>query len=219
MAAAGGQGRAEAPSELVYSTLGSLQLLPQVVALVEKDLSEPYSVYTYRYFVVGWPELALVAMSGETLVGVIICKADRANRRQRFRGYIAMLAVESSFRKRGIGSELVKRAIAKMREIGCDEVVLETEYSNKTALEFYERQGFVRSKRMVRYYLNGGDAFRLKLWFTSPSWADPETLPDINSEAPPAVLMPSVDEALAQVNDGNEARVLDSKRVEEQRQE
>ena len=83
-----------------------------------------------------------------------------------------MLAVEQAWRKRGIGSSLVQRAIDKMKAMGCDEVVLETEYTNKTALAFYERQGFVRSKRMTRYYLNNGDAFRLKLWLTSPSWAD-----------------------------------------------
>ncbi|KAJ1497175.1 N-alpha-acetyltransferase 30, partial [Coelomomyces lativittatus] len=49
-----------------------------------------------------------------------------------------------------------------MRENGADEVVLETECSNKSALKFYEHLGFLRSKRMACYYLNGSDAFRLK---------------------------------------------------------
>lgn len=51
-----------------------------------------------------------------------------------------------------------------MVEGDCDEVVLETEITNKSALKLYENLGFVRDKRLFRYYLNGVDALRLKLW-------------------------------------------------------
>lgn len=51
-----------------------------------------------------------------------------------------------------------------MMERGCDEVVLETEESNRGARRLYENLGFVRDKKLPKYYLNGGDAFRLKLW-------------------------------------------------------
>ena len=44
------------------------------------------------------------------------------------------------------------------------QVVLETEVTNKGALGLYENLGFVRDKRLFRYYLNGVDALRLKLW-------------------------------------------------------
>lgn len=43
-------------------------------------------------------------------------------------------------------------------------VVLETEITNTNALKLYENLGFVRDKRLFRYYLNGVEAFRLKLW-------------------------------------------------------
>ena len=56
------------------------------------------------------------------------------------------------------------RAIAAMVSDGADEVVLETEITNEPALRLYENLGFVRDKRLFRYYLNGVDAFRLKLW-------------------------------------------------------
>jgi ribosomal protein S18 acetylase RimI-like enzyme len=45
-----------------------------------------------------------------------------------------------------------------------DEIVLETECHNRGALHLYEQLGFVRDKRLYRYYLNGVDAYRLKLW-------------------------------------------------------
>lgn len=120
--------------------------LPGMAALFAKDLSEPYSVFTYRYFVHQWPHLcilvrmyldlcsvynrhslmadlwppvvnspcsahfthaaALQAFSGDTLVGSIVCKEDKT-RKERIRGYVAMLAVDKLYRKHGIGASSV----------------------------------------------------------------------------------------------------------------
>ncbi len=44
------------------------------------------------------------------------------------------------------------------------QVVLEAEYTNTGAMRLYENLGFVRDKRLPKYYLNGSDAYRLKLW-------------------------------------------------------
>ena len=65
------------------------------------------------------------------------------------------------------GSRLILRAVNAMRAC-CVEVVLETEATNATSLRLYERLGFVRERRLARYYLNGADAFRLKLYFDYP---------------------------------------------------
>ena len=42
-------------------------------------------------------------------------------------------------------------------------MALEAEVTNPGALALYEKLGFVRDKRLQRYYLNGNDAYRLKL--------------------------------------------------------
>lgn len=34
--------------------------LPAIMALLDRDLSEPYSIFTYRYFLSGWPELCIL---------------------------------------------------------------------------------------------------------------------------------------------------------------
>ncbi|KAI8910029.1 putative acyltransfersase [Powellomyces hirtus] len=146
--------------------------LPAITALIENDLSEPYSIYTYRYFLHNWPQLcflatpttptpaAIVPPSPPT-IGVIICKLD--THKEVLRGYIGMLAVAKRYRHQRVASTLVKMAVCKMKEEGAHEVVLETEETNTAALKLYERLGFVRDKRLERYYLNGVDAFRLKL--------------------------------------------------------
>ncbi|KAF1792768.1 Acyl-CoA N-acyltransferase [Phytophthora cactorum] len=145
---------------VVFSTYQGEKQLAELVKLIDKDLSEPYSIFTYRYFLYNWPQLSILARVQHKLVGVIICRDPK----RRWRGYIAMLAVEKQFRHRGIGSQLAQKAIERMRDDGCEEVMLETEIANKGAIRLYENLGFVRDERLVKYYLNGGDAYRLKLW-------------------------------------------------------
>jgi len=144
---------------ITYVTYESELQLPMVMRLMEKDLSEPYSVYTYRFFINNWPKLCWLAMAKEECIGAVVCKLDPKNDR----GYIAMLAVNSDYRGRGIGITLVEKAIGTMQEHGCIEVILEAEVTNKGALRLYQKLGFIRDKRLYRYYLNGADAFRLKL--------------------------------------------------------
>lgn len=146
-----------------YIVYDSELQMPDIMRLITKDLSEPYSIYTYRYFIHNWPKLCFLAMDEGKCVGAIVCKLDMHKKMVR-RGYIAMLAVDSDYRRRKIGSHLVLKAIKAMITDDCDEVVLETEITNKAALNLYENLGFVRDKRLFRYYLNGVDALRLKLW-------------------------------------------------------
>ncbi|XP_045916706.1 N-alpha-acetyltransferase 30 [Micropterus dolomieu] len=157
-------GRAEEDSHGIrYVRYESELQMPWIMRLITKDLSEPYSIYTYRYFIHNWPQLCFLAMVEQECVGAIVCKLDMHKKMFR-RGYIAMLAVDSKHRRKSIGTNLVKKAIYAMVEGDCDEVVLETEITNKSALKLYENLGFVRDKRLFRYYLNGVDALRLKLW-------------------------------------------------------
>lgn len=146
-----------------YVAYQSERQMPDIMRLFQKDLSEPYSIYTYRYFIHNWPKLCFLAMDGNQCVGAIVCKLD-VHKKLVKRGYIAMLAVDAKYRKRKIGSTLVLKAIQAMIDDDADEVVLETEITNKPALRLYENLGFVRDKRLFRYYLNGVDALRLKLW-------------------------------------------------------
>jgi peptide alpha-N-acetyltransferase len=78
-----------------------------------------------------------------------------------------MLAVASSFRGYGIATALVKKAIDAMMLRNAQEIVLETEETNIPAMRLYERLGFLRSKKLHRYYLNGNSAYRLVLLLRS----------------------------------------------------
>lgn len=149
---------------ITYKVYESELELPSIMKLIQKDLSEPYSIYTYRYFIHNWPKLCYLALYENKCVGCIVCKLD-IHRQMIKRGYIAMLAVDKDYRKLKIGTTLVQKAIRVMIAHQADEVVLETEITNQPALKLYENLGFVRDKRLFHYYLNGVDALRLKLWF------------------------------------------------------
>lgn len=159
-----------------------------ITRLISDHLSEPYSIYVYWYFLNTWPQYCFVVRSTQTpthqpthtpthvptdaptpapgddpIVGVIISKVE-PHRDVRMRGYIGMLVIEPEFRGRGIASELVRRSIdAMITQDNVDEVMLETEVINDGALRLYESMGFMRTKRLYRYYLNTHDAFRLVL--------------------------------------------------------
>ncbi|XP_021762453.1 N-alpha-acetyltransferase MAK3-like [Chenopodium quinoa] len=154
------------PSEIEYINYGGEHHLPLIMHLVDQELSEPYSIFTYRYFVYLWPQLCFLAFHRGRCVGTVVCKMGE--HRHTFRGYIAMLVVIKAYRGKGIATDLVTRSIKVMMESGCDEVTLEAEVTNKGALALYGGLGFIRAKRLFRYYLNGVDAFRLKLLFPRP---------------------------------------------------
>ncbi|KAA1475721.1 acyl-CoA N-acyltransferase [Dentipellis sp. KUC8613] len=177
---------------IVYRPYRGEADLPHIVALVQNELSEPYVVYTYRYFLHQWPHLSYLAYPPSTSesdsesaepIGVIVCKQsmhrDRANR-----GYIAMLSVSKSWRKRGIASALVRHSIGAMKADGVEEVVLETEHDNAAALALYASLGFVREKRLYRFYLNGKDAFRLVLAVNAAARTDGDAAENECTPAP-----------------------------------
>ncbi|KAJ5924845.1 hypothetical protein N7466_009032 [Penicillium verhagenii] len=157
----------DAPSALRYVQYDKTRENEYVAAmrqLISKDLSEPYSIYVYRYFLYQWGHLCFLAMDDKNeMVGVVVSKLE-PHRSGPLRGYIAMLAVREEYRGRGIATKLVRMAIDAMIEQHADEIVLETEMTNTAAMKLYERLGFLRSKRLHRYYLNGNSAYRLVLY-------------------------------------------------------
>ena len=180
------------PNDIIYKQYESELQLPAMTSLISKDLSEPYSIYTYRYFLNLWPDLSYLAYYNDEIIGVIICKLDNVNQTTYYdpennqdasssgknltieqtleknmvkKGYIGMLAVNDKYRRLGIATTLVEKAIdAMIDNYNIKEVMLETEITNRSALNLYGNLGFIRDERLYRYYLNGQDALRLTLY-------------------------------------------------------
>ena len=227
----GGGGGGEPVAVVRYS--GAPEQLHAIMALMGAELSEPYSIFTYRHFLEGWPELCFVVSrppgsvrgAGRTRrarppAGTLLpIPSTRARRPLLATGSSARSSTRwSCARARaagaatspcspsrrstgstGSGGGSPRRACrpcarcatrwARGRGAGprrarvrprCRarrrarltrptparspraQIVLETEETNTAALRLYERLGFVRDKRLPKYYLNNNDAFRLK---------------------------------------------------------
>lgn len=46
--------------EVVFTDYKGEEELQYIINLMKDELSEPYPVYTYRYFVNNWPKLAIL---------------------------------------------------------------------------------------------------------------------------------------------------------------
>ncbi|GAA5825669.1 hypothetical protein JCM11251_000329 [Rhodosporidiobolus azoricus] len=187
--------------EITYRAYQGEEDMDLIVELVDEELSEPYNLYTYRYFLDDWPHLCFFAYAGTVPIGVIVCKQEphskssrsvplpgldelgRVRTRLLNRGYLAMLSTKKEWRGRGVATHLLRLSLSVMlrppasflaslppdhpSRSPVDEIVLETEADNAAALAFYSKMGFVREKRLYRFYLNGKDAYRLRLDLTA----------------------------------------------------
>ncbi|KAG5016834.1 hypothetical protein JHK82_022479 [Glycine max] len=129
--------------EIEYVSYGGEQHLPLVMNLVDQELSEPYSIFTYRYFVYLWPQLSFLVLP-QLFHFQMVCKMGNT-----------VTLSEATLSCWLSSSPTEEEAL----------VTLEAEVTNKGALALYGRLGFIRAKRLFHYYLNGVDAFRLKLLF------------------------------------------------------
>src|SRR5262249_5259196 len=78
------------------------------------------------------------------------------------------LAVAADRRRRGVGRALLRAAIHGARAWRCRAVVLQVSTANRAALALYDAEGFVRVRRLHRYYArwrfgDGGDAWAMLL--------------------------------------------------------
>lgn len=62
-------GESSGESDVYYVSYASELQMPDIMRLIQKDLSEPYSIYTYRYFIHNWPKLCF-------LVSQLFCTED-----------------------------------------------------------------------------------------------------------------------------------------------
>jgi peptide alpha-N-acetyltransferase len=140
-------------SEIFYLDYENEKQLTDIQKLVSRDLSEPYSIFTYRYFLHNWPELCICAFAKNEddqmeMIGTIVSKAEMEN--GTMKGYVAMLTVNQSYRKQGIGRKLAVMGLGRMVKAGCSEIVLETELTNTGAVFLYEKLGFIKEDLLAR---------------------------------------------------------------------
>ena len=89
-----------------------------------------------------------MGLIGDTPAGV--CELDLEREKEDGAGWIEFLYMVSSYRRTGIGVQLIGQAVHVFRELGRDKLRLEIEEKNESALFFYTKYGFeVIAERMA----------------------------------------------------------------------
>ena len=52
----------EVDGDITYRAYNGEHYLQGIIDLISVDLSEPYSIFTYRYFINNWPNLCFLAL-------------------------------------------------------------------------------------------------------------------------------------------------------------
>jgi [ribosomal protein S18]-alanine N-acetyltransferase len=100
------------------------------------------------------PELFLVAMHGRRIAGYSITRVD-------WRGAeLESIAVDPKYHGRGVAQALLQATVSRLRT-GTLRLMVGTD--NEPALRFYQRFGFIRMRKVARYYGPGRDAWRMRL--------------------------------------------------------
>ena len=96
-------------------------------------------------------ELFLVASIGSELVGTAMAGFDG------HRGWVHLVAVSSTHRRKKIGTALMKRVETELMLLGCTKLNLQVRASNHEVVSFYERLGYFVEERVSMGKLLGSE--------------------------------------------------------------
>lgn len=97
------------------------------------------------------PELFLVAVVDGRIAGTVMAGYDG------HRGWVHLVAVDPRYRRRGVGSALMRRAEALLDAMGCPKLNLQVRPTTPEIVGFYESLGFEVEERIsMGKVLSGG---------------------------------------------------------------
>jgi ribosomal protein S18 acetylase RimI-like enzyme len=111
------------------------------------SLSEASYVDRWRRLIDDGSNRVYVVEDGGALVGFASCGRERAGE-DAYSGELYAIYVLDGYQRRGHGRELVRAAVAGLRELGLEDMIIWVLRDNRPARLFYERLGgaYVRSQ-------------------------------------------------------------------------
>lgn len=162
---AAGTGSAATGNGGVVIRKARLEDIPRVIVINRVTLPENYPEWFWRDHLEKWGEAFFVAEVDGKVVGYVMSRVEYgapniAKGMLVKKGHIVSIAVLEGYRRRRIGTALMKAALEALRErYGCKEVYLEVRVSNEPAIKLYEKLGFRKVRIIPMYYLDGEDAY------------------------------------------------------------
>lgn len=138
--------------------------VPAVINVNAATLPEHYSDYFYYEILNEFPNTFIVAELDGQVVSYVMCRIEYGlSVMKRFglarKGHIISIATLEAHRGKGVGTNLIQRAMDEMRKGGCKEVFLEVRVTNNDAVALYRKLAFQVSGTMQGYYKDGESAY------------------------------------------------------------
>jgi len=141
----------------------TINYIDKVIYINRVSLPENYTRYFFVEHLNKWPNAFYVAEVDGEVVGYVMSRVELGWGITKLglmkKGHIVSLAVLEKYRRRGIGTALMKAALEGLKNYGVKEVYLEVRVSNTPAIRLYEKLGFVKKRIIPSYYLHGEDAY------------------------------------------------------------
>ena len=129
--------------------------LHRVVEIEKLCFKDPYPIHLLAMLQTLYPELFLVAVVNNNIVGYV----SAVVRREQV-GHIVSICVHPMYRRRGIATLLMKEVERRLKEIfSICTFRLEVRVSNTPAINLYQKLGYKIVERLPRYYQDGEDAY------------------------------------------------------------
>jgi ribosomal-protein-alanine N-acetyltransferase len=145
-------------------------LTPLFRQLAEKDLIEiysldqlcyeqgiSYSLQTIFLFYYYFDHISYVVEVEDRLVGFIMTNMINKNK-----AHLITLDVHPDFRRKGLGSRLLKMAEEEVKKKRVNNISLEVDIENYPAIKLYEKFGFSKTKILKNYYKKCRDAYLME---------------------------------------------------------
>lgn len=127
-----------------------------VIKIASETLTERYNPSLFNYFYETFPEGFIVAEKNHKIIGFLIGVKINTEYAK-----ILMLAVLKPYRKQKIGSELLNHFLKVIYKLNIKKVELEVRIHNKTAINFYQKNGFKITEIQKRFYQSGETAYTM----------------------------------------------------------
>lgn len=120
--------------------------LPQIAEIEKQCFSHPWSLTSLQTELEKDDACFFAAVQNDVVLGYIGFNSIAGE------GYIANVAVLPSYRKQGIGKQLIQAMVNAAREQGLAFLTLEVRKSNIAAIQLYEQFGFLPVGERKQYY-------------------------------------------------------------------
>lgn len=128
----------------------------RVIELEYQNFEYPYPPEIVNFLFESYRDTFLVVEKDKEVIGFVIGIVQKKE------GHILVIAIRDDFKRKGIGTFLMKKLIDIYKKKGITRLKLEVRVSNIAAISMYKNLGFKITNRLKHYYENGEDGLLLR---------------------------------------------------------